>query len=128
MALLVLFSTLSFSGGMHFCGDHLVDFSLFEPGESCGMQAETTEPSSSCAMMEMAMDCCSDVEFVVKGQQDLKLSFDQLSLDQQVFVTSFIHAYIRLYQGDAQRAAPCNDYVPPPLIRDVQVLDQTFLI
>jgi hypothetical protein len=128
MALLVLLSTLSFSGGMHFCGDHLVDFSLFEAVEGCSMKAKPALASSSCETMKMDMDCCSDVEFVVEGQQDLKLSFDQLSLDQQVFVTSFIHSYIHLYKGTARDAMHYKDYVPPPLIRNVQILDQTFRI
>ncbi len=30
MALIVLFSTMSFSVDIHYCGDHLVDFSLSE--------------------------------------------------------------------------------------------------
>ncbi len=128
MALLVLFSTLSFSVGMHFCGDHLVDFSLFESGDTCMMKAESEASSSSCEMMAMKTDCCSDVEFVVEGQQDLKLSFDQLSFDQQVFVTSLAISYVGLYEGTAENAIFFKDYSPPPLIRDVQILDQTFLI
>lgn len=128
MALLVLLSTLSFSVDMHFCGDHLVDFSLFEEVEGCAMKAKPAITSSSCETMQKDMDCCSDVEFVVEGQQDLKLSFDQLSFEQQVFLTSFVYSAVSLYESAAESTVRYKDYAPPPLIRNVQILDQTFLI
>ena len=128
MALLVLFSTMSFSVDMHYCGDHLVDFSLTEKVDSCTMKAEMSNSSSECAAMEMEMDCCSDVELVMEGQDDLKISMDQLSLDQQVFVASFVYSYAHLFEGLAENVIPFRDYSPPPLIRDIQILDQTFLI
>ena len=128
MALLVLLSTLSFSVGMHFCGDHLVDFSLFESVDSCAMKADPANTSGSCEMMEMDMDCCSDVAFVVEGQQELKLSFDPLTFEQQLFVTSFVYTYLSLFEGPSEYNPHFKDYAPPPLIRDVQILDQTFLI
>lgn len=128
MALLVLFSTLSFSGGMHFCGDSLVDFALFESVDTCGMKAGPAKASASCEMLEIDMDCCSDMAFVVEGQQELNLSFDSLAFDQQVFVTSFVYTYLGLFEGPSEESPHFRDYAPPPLIRDVQILDQTFLI
>lgn len=127
MALIVLFSTMSFSVDMHYCGDHLVDFSFAEKVNTCMMKAEMSK-STDCTVMEMKMDCCSDVEIVVEGQDDLKISFDQLSFDQQLFVASFVYSYINLFEGLEENSIPFRDYSPPPLIRDVQILDQTFLI
>ncbi|MGA9239034.1 HYC_CC_PP family protein [Robiginitalea sp.] len=128
MALLVLFSTFSFSVGMHFCGDHLVDLSLFESAEACAMNPEPATTASSCENLEMDMDCCSDVAFVVEGQQELNLSFEPMTFEQQLFVTSFVYSYIRLFEGPLGDTSHFKDYAPPPLIRDVQILDQTFLI
>ncbi len=128
MALIVLFSTMSFSLDMHYCGDHLVDFSFAEKVDTCMMKAEMSKTSSSCEVMEMEMDCCTDVEVVVEGQDDLKISFDQLTFDQQVFVASFVYSYISRFEGFDNDVVPFKDYAPPPLIRDVQILDQTFLI
>ena len=130
MALLVLFSTMSFSVDMHYCGDHLVDFSFFNNVDTCMMKAEMSKSSSDCAMMDMDMDmdCCTDMEFILEGQDDLKISFDQFTFDQQLFVTSFVYAYINLFEGLDKNMVPFKDYWPPPLIRDVQILDQTFLI
>lgn len=130
MALLVLFSTMSFSVDMHYCGDHLVDFSLFEAADGCAMKAETSKSSSKCSMMQMDMEmgCCTDMEIVLEGQDHLKISFDQLTFEQQVFMTTFIQSYITLFQGVDENIVPFKKYAPPPLIRDIQVLDQTFLI
>jgi hypothetical protein len=128
MALIVLFSTMSFSLDMHFCGDHLVDYSLFESVDTCMMKAETTKSSSECALMDTEMDCCTDVEVVLQGQDDLKISFDKITFEQQAFVASFVYSYINLFEGFDENIVPFKEYSPPPLIRDIQILDQTFLI
>ncbi len=128
MSLLVLFSTLSFSLEMHYCGDNLVDFSLIEKVDSCMMDGSKSKVSSKCSVMEMRMDCCTNVEFAVEGQEDLKLSFDKLSFSQQTFVASLVYSYIDLFEEQNEKGNAFSDYSPPPLIRDVQILDQTFLI
>ena len=131
MALLVLLSTMSFSLDMHYCGDHLVDFSMFDKVDTCLMKAEKSKTSgSSCENMEIAteMTCCSDIEVAIEGQDDLKISFDHLTFDQQQFVVSFAYSFISLFEGADDNRIPFKDYVPPPLLRDVQILDQTFLI
>ena len=40
MALLVLFSTFSFSVAQHYCGDVLVDYSFMGHAESCDMEVQ----------------------------------------------------------------------------------------
>jgi hypothetical protein len=126
MALLVLFSTMSFSLNIHYCGDHLVDFSLFDTADTCMMKAEISKSSSECALMDM--DCCSDVEIVIEGQDDVKIAFDQFTFEQQVFITSFAISYINLFEGFDSNVIPFKDYSPPPLILDIHILDQSFLI
>lgn len=128
MALVVLFTTTSFSVDMHYCGDHLMDFSLSGDVERCMMQPQISHEMANCAMMEIKMDCCSDVELSVTGQDDLQISFDQLSFEKQLFITSFVYTYSCLFESRHQEKLRFKDYSPPPLIRDVQVLDQTFLI
>ncbi|MGB3145152.1 MAG: hypothetical protein WBB24_13695 [Maribacter sp.] len=128
MALLVLFSTLSFSVDMHYCMGHLVDFSLFDDVKTCSMQMGKSESPNDYNMMEMKMDCCSDVQLNKVGQDDLKISFDTISFDQQVFITSFVYSYLELFADELTKKVRFENYSPPPLIRDTLVLDQTFLI
>ncbi|MFT5737180.1 MAG: hypothetical protein ACJAU2_001309 [Maribacter sp.] len=126
MALLVLFSTMSFSLDIHYCGDHLVDFSLSDTADTCMMKVEMSKSSNECAVMDMA--CCSDVEIVIEGQDDVKIAFDQFTFEQQVFITSFAFSYINLFDGFDSNIIPFKAYSPPPLIRDIHILDQSFLI
>ncbi len=128
MALIVLFSTMSFTVDMHYCGDHLVDFSLSEKIDTCMMKAEMSQSSSECVVMAMNMDCCTDIEVIIEGQDDVKVSFDHFTFEQQLFISSFVYSYINLFEGLDEKVVPFKDYAPPPLIRDIHILDQTFLI
>jgi len=135
LALIVLLSTMSFSLDMHFCGDDLVGFSFSEKSEkidACMMKGAMTKTSSSCKVMvmgmEMKMDCCNDVEVVVEGQDYLKISFEQRTIGQQLFIAYFFYDYRNLFEGSEANSIPFKDRSPPPLVRDVQILHQTFLI
>jgi hypothetical protein len=128
MAFIVLFSTMSFSVDMHYCGDHLVDFNFYEKVDACLMKADNLNSGSECSITTMDMDCCTDVQFSQDGQDDLKITFDHISFDQQLFLASFVYSYVNLFEGFDKNIVPFGDYSPPPLIRDIQILDQTFLI
>lgn len=126
MALLVLLSTVSFTVDSHYCGDTLVDSSLFGHVKTCGMEVQQQSNSSECDISKK--DCCSDEQVIVEGQDTLKTSFEKLDKDQQLFVAAFIHTYINLIFESQEDLNSFRDYTPPPLVRDIQVLDQTFLI
>ncbi|MGB5645575.1 MAG: hypothetical protein WBM55_00540 [Muriicola sp.] len=126
MALLVLFSTMSFSMDMHFCGDSLVDFKFYQKAETCGMSMDM--PMRDMMSDDMEMHCCSDVEVVLTGQDDLQLSIDQFSFEQQTFILAYTFAYIYLFDKVNDQPIPFKEYSPPILIKDVQLMDQTFLI
>jgi len=126
MALLVLLSTLSFTVDSHYCGDVLVDSSMFGSVESCGMEVQQKPSSPECDIAKK--DCCNDEQIIVDGQDNLKRSFDVLEKDQQLFVAAFFYTYINLFEESQRDINSFGDYSPPPLVKDVQVLDQTFLI
>lgn len=123
MALIVLFSTISFTIEKHFCGDTLIDVAVFsEPqycGDNMGIANATIENKS----------CCKDETTVVEGQNELHLkAFDDLELEQQVFLTAFAYTYINLFEGLPQQVIPHRNYSPPILVIDKQIMDQVFLI
>ncbi|WP_375325491.1 hypothetical protein [Flagellimonas sp. GZD32] len=118
MALLVLASTVSWTVDKHICMGRVMDISLFAHADDCGMNMD----------MDMEKSCCDDETFTVQGQNDLKISLEKFDLDQQIFLVSFVQTYFQLFHFDAEEPSTFNEYNPPPLIRDVQVLDQTFLI
>lgn len=127
MAFVVLFTTMSFTVNMHYCGDSLVDFSLFTEAENCGM--EKAQPAKSCENPVMTEnDCCTDQQIVKEGNDELKTSFDKLTFEQQTFVASFFYSYINLFEGLDENIIPFKDYSPPFIERDVQILYETYLI
>lgn len=127
MAAVVLMTTMSFTMDVHYCGETLVDFSFTQQVETCGM--EKMQSTSSCENPSLSeKSCCSDKQVVKEGQDDLKISFDQLNFEQQIFVASFTYAYISLFEGTESKQVPFVDYSPPFVKRDAQVLHQTFLI
>ncbi|WP_047416532.1 hypothetical protein [Cellulophaga sp. Hel_I_12] len=127
MAFVVLFSTMSFTIDMHYCGDAIIDYSFFHKAENCGMEKE--QVTSTCENPEMKKkSCCSDQQIIIEGQEDLKNNFTTLTFEQQVFVASFVYSYINLFEGTASKDVPYKEYPPPFVKRDIQVLHQTFLI
>ena len=120
IALLVLFSTVSFTIEKHFCGDVLVDVSVFTEVEKC--QMESLE-------LLQKKTCCKDEIDVVQGQDELKVnSIEDLDFNQQQFITAFVYTYINGFESLHKETIPHKDYSPPNLITDIQVLDQVFVI
>ena len=126
MALTVLLSTFSFTVEQHYCCDILVDYSLFGKAESCGMDVQKNMYTDQSDLSQK--DCCDDEVLTVDGQNDLKVSFEKFSVEQQQFVAAFIYTYINLYEGHLENIVPFSNYPPPLLVKDIQILDQTFLI
>ncbi|TXG36565.1 HYC_CC_PP family protein [Seonamhaeicola maritimus] len=119
LALLVLCSTISVTIEKHFCGDTLIDVSLFAEAEKCDMETEE---------MALKKTCCKDEIDVVEGQNELIVSFDDLDFEQQLFITSLVYSYVNLFEGEPKKIIPHKDYSPPNLVKDICVLDQVFLI
>ena len=122
MALVVLLSTMSFTVEKHFCGQILVDLAIFSEADTCGMHSTLIENK------EVEDQCCTEEKTIIEGQDELKVSFDQLDSPQQVFLTSFAYTYLDLFEGLPQQVVPFKDYSPPLLVHDIQLMDQTFLI
>ena len=125
MAFLVLFSTVSFSMDMHFCGDSLVDYSFFDDSADCGMNLMANE-EQKCPMS--LMNCCTDQEISQEGQDELAFSWNALDLDQQQFLLAYTISYIDLYTSPSEQSIPFAEYSPPLITYDRQVLLETFLI
>ena len=126
MAFVVLFSTMSFTIDMHYCGDTLVDTAIFHKAKTCGMEMEKAITGSDCSITKK--DCCSDKQMVVDGQNELQMSFDEISFEQQVFIASFVSAYSNLFEEIKENDSSYNDYKPPLVIRQIFKIDETYLI
>nr|WP_299487647.1 hypothetical protein [uncultured Allomuricauda sp.] len=124
LALMVLLSTVSWTVDKHLCMGRVMDVSFFAHADDCGMEE---------AMKAMGTDagenhCCDDESFTLKGQDDLKLSWYDLDLEHQTFLVVFTHSYLDLFVPVEELPVPHEKYPPPILVKDIQVLDQVFLI
>ena len=124
LALLVLFSTVSITIEKHFCGDVLIDVAVFKEAQKCAMEAFEMEQA-----LITKKNCCKDVLEIVKGQDEMKMSnFEDLHIDQQLFLEGFVYSFVNLFEGLSEQIIPHKNYSPPNLVEDIHILDQVFLI
>ena len=125
MAFVVLFSTMSFTFNMHYCGDTLVETALFQKVKGCGMDMKNPS-TKDCSITKK--NCCDEEQLVVDGQDELQLYFDKISLEHQVFIASFVYTYINLFEGFDDKRPPYEAYEPPLVRKQIFKLDETYLI
>lgn len=126
LAILVLVSTFSFTIEKHFCGDLLVDQAVFSKVKDCGMSSHNMDSMMASEMLSDS--CCTNTHLAIEGQDELKISFDSLNLDQQVFVAAFTISFIKSFESLPELIIPFKDYSPPILVSDITLMHQVFLI
>lgn len=125
MAFVVLFSTMSFTMNMHYCGDTLVETAIFHKAKGCGMEME--KPSAEgCSITKK--NCCDDKQLAIEGQDELQLQVDKITFEQQLFIASFVYAHINLFEGLENNVSTYEEYKPPLVIRRIYKIDETYLI
>ena len=125
MAFVVLFSTMSFTVNMHYCGDDLVDTAIFSKAETCGMEME--KPSTEGCSIS-TKNCCDDKQLTIEGQAELQLQVDNISFEQQIFIASFVYTYINLFEGLDENVSSFEEYKPPLVVKQIFKIDETYLI
>lgn len=105
---------------------HLMDVSWFVHAEDCGMDMEIADNATS--QLETEDSCCDDEIIAVEGQDDLKLSFENIGLDQQPLLVALAYSYHTLYETATERLILNEHYPPPLLIKNIQLLGEVFII
>jgi hypothetical protein len=130
LAIVVVFSTMSFSISEHYCGDYLVDTGIFSKAESCGMEMETDLVNAitidGCSIEKS--NCCQDLVKHIEGQQILKVDNSSLSIEKQNIVAAFLFSYLHIFEDFPLEITPYQNYTPPLIVKDILLLDQVFLI
>lgn len=121
---MVMLSTVSWTVDKHLCMGRVMDVSFFAEADDCGME----EAMAAMADESLENHCCGDESFTIEGQDKLKLSLSDLDLEQQYFLVAFTHSFLNVLLPLKELPVPNEDYPPPLLTRDIQVLDQVFLI
>lgn len=128
MAVLILFSTSSFTVDMHFCCNKLVDMSLIGKAKVCAEKVQKKkEPTKQCTTLQ-EKDCCSNQSFVKTGDDTIKNANTQLEAETIIFLNTFFYVYVNLFEGLEKNIVPFKQYRPPLLSKDIQILHETYLI
>ena len=117
---------MSFTINEHYCGGSLVDTSLFLKADTCMM--EDMGMSNSDGISILKDNCCNDLTTIIDGQDEVYQNGKQLAFEQQLFITSFLYTYSALFSSKESSTVLYQEYIPPILVKDIQVLDETFLI
>ena len=119
LAILVFFSTLSFTVEKHYCGDFLVDVSFIGNAAHCGMEKEAP----------VMKNCCKDEVQQIEGQQELlQASIDDFNFQKQQLLVSFFVSYHDAFIVKESIELVYNDLSPPDLPINYRILYQSFLI
>jgi hypothetical protein len=122
MAILLLLSTVSWTVDKHLCMGRVMDIALFASAEDCGMEAALGLNDT------LQSHCCDDESFTLLGQDDLKLSWNDIHIDKQLILLTFATSFAENIEPQSSKCNSFNTYPPPLLVSDFQVLYQEFLI
>ncbi|MEJ8800504.1 HYC_CC_PP family protein [Pontibacter sp. H249] len=132
LTLLVLVSSTGMAVGMHICGGELRDITFFGIEADCPMEKEK-EVVPPCHAPKQAADdeaCCEDHQVIAErldvAAKHKALSFNKL---QDLQLMAVIKAVVlQFYTSDADPEPRYALYESPPLVRDITVLVQSFLL
>ncbi|MET2983971.1 HYC_CC_PP family protein [Aureibaculum conchae] len=123
MAFLTLFSTLSFTIEKHICNGNISDVAVFDDLERCNMPEENHVKDLQGFEKE---SCCKDeIHYVQGSNAELKIS---QKLQAKVFAVLFTYTYLNFFENLEKDSTSFLSYSPPIVIKDIQVLYDTFLI
>ncbi|MCP9200206.1 hypothetical protein MKO06_09820 [Gramella sp. GC03-9] len=124
----IFFSTSSFTVDMHFCCNKLVDMALLGKAKVCqDKELEKDSTTKQCTSIQ-EKDCCSNQTLVKTGDDTIKKVNTQLESEDIFFLRTFFYTYLNLFEGLEANIVPFKHYRPPLLSKDLQVLNEIYLI
>ena len=124
LSILVLLSTFSLTIEKHFCGDTLVDVAIFTDVEKCGMDGASDDHSE-----RLEKSCCKNEVDIIENINVLSnKDLEDVEEVQKHFLLAFSYTFIHRFEVSSKLKTSSEWYKPPLLIKDIQVLDETYLI
>jgi len=126
LALIVLFSTFSFTIEKHFCGGELADYSFIGNLNRCEMPAKTHDDTKETFLNKVP--CCQDSVEIIDSTNDELSVTKELNIQTVQLLAAFVYSYTNLFDGLEEHIVPFKNYAPPLVVADIQLLHDTFLI
>ena len=128
VVIIFLTGTVGFNLSTHFCGGKISDQSIGISAAdlSCGMENEST---NSCASegQEVRDACCDNSLQSFLITDEFKTQTEQIDL-KKPYSLAFTLVYFDLVPFETPLFSNKRNFNPPPLIRDIPVYIQSFLI
>lgn len=126
LASIVLFSTFSFTVDKHYCGDYLVNTSIFSKAKGCGMKMQKSISVDRCETIKK--DCCKNESTYVEGNDAEQQAIYQQVVEQLFFVAAFAEVFTNLFNEKVCDNFAVHYYIPPLIQKDIRVLFENFRI
>lgn len=132
MAFLMFFTSAGFSIDLHYCQKQIKGISLIGKAKSCHAVQEKCPHHIQLSESNSATEknnCCENETVQIQYDQDQKTPSEliELNFECPVFFTISITAFLLNDEKDEPLLA-ISLYRPPPLIRDISILYESFLI
>ena len=134
LAVLMIFSAAGYILDVHYCQGQVKSYSLFGKAKGCNGKGSAVltcahqEPSTMadrCAMERLP--CCDNRLFHFQSSQDQVIQASTVTPVTQQY--HFVPSYAALLRDPTDITTHIQSrYRPPPLLRDIPVLMQTFLL
>ena len=128
LAVMILFSTSSFTVDMHFCCNKLIDMSFLGNARVCKEKVQKQDQPTKQLTTLQEKDCCSNQTLVKKGDDAFKKLNTISENETLIFLNTFFYTYINLFEGLDGNVIPFQAYRPPLISTDTIILYETFLI
>lgn len=128
MCCLLLVSTTGISYAQHFCGDFeiMATLTLGEEKLSCGMVTMADDACSD--EKEEGHSCCDNQYTKITTDENFNPAQDTFQLPTN-FLAAFVSVFVfQTKIGASNKNVEFSEYNPPPLIKNISVLYETFLI
>ncbi|WP_378186439.1 hypothetical protein ACE939_14930 [Aquimarina sp. W85] len=128
LAVLVMFSTFSFTVSKHYCGSFLIDSSMFTSAKTCGMESSYRTIPNALEATVQKLPCCKDELILVSGQDELKNSSYTTNLKTFDVFQAFSVNYHKFVEPIRLNQIFYSEYSPPVIVRNFSTWFGSFLI
>ena len=117
---------MGFTVSSHVCGGKKVKsvVSIGTADVSCGMEKKANNCTSK---KQMKKDCCEDEFVLIQNDEDFTQQVTSIDFFPN-FLIAFFVSYVELFENETNEIDFFIDNSPPPLIKDIPVLIESFLI
>ncbi|PCJ23029.1 MAG: hypothetical protein COA97_12555 [Flavobacteriales bacterium] len=117
---------MGFTVSSHICGGKKVKttLSISKADFSCSMEEVKSSYSSE---KQMKKSCCKNEFQLIQIEEDYIQELTEVDFSAKFFI-SLVRVRFALFENTTTEKDFFNDYLPPPLIKDISILIQSFLI